>query len=35
MELPLGKATTFALTHQLTAAIGDLQSNVALDLSAA
>jgi 1-acyl-sn-glycerol-3-phosphate acyltransferase len=35
MELPLGKATTFTLTHQLTAAIGDLQSNVALDLSAA
>lgn len=35
MELPLVKATTLALTHQLTAAIGELQSNVALDLSAA
>ena len=35
MDLPLVKATTFALTHQLSAAIGDLQSNVALELSAA
>ena len=35
MELTLVKATTFALTRQLTAAIGDLQSNGALDRSAA
>jgi 1-acyl-sn-glycerol-3-phosphate acyltransferase len=34
-ELPLGKATTIALTQQLTEAIRDLQSNVTLDLSAA
>jgi 1-acyl-sn-glycerol-3-phosphate acyltransferase len=33
-ELPLDNATTFALTRQLTAAIGELQSNVVLDLSA-
>jgi 1-acyl-sn-glycerol-3-phosphate acyltransferase len=35
MELPVGKATTFALTRQLEGAIGKLQSTVTLDLSAA
>lgn len=35
MELPLGKATTVALTRQLEVAIGKLKSTVNLDLSAA
>ena len=34
-ELPLGKATTFALTHQLEVAIAKLKPAMNLDLSAA